>query len=363
MIRIFLLCVALSSSGLTFAQTEVPHTFETGQPARAAEVNENFTALETAVDDNATALATNEAAIQQNSAAIAELASGDAIVLDLSDPDACVIDQPGYYILDRSWDWRISGEVGCAAESMEFETILIHISADDVIFDLNGFGLFDDMFGENFTLLDVTGSRVTVRNGTIEGGDVFDRQGIPLSISGADVLIENISTTALWAGGRNIVISNSAVGFLVSLVGQGSILENSRIGPCFLLCVLARNDTIVRLNRIDGGGDGGIAVRGDNVLIESNVVNLGGGPAISVDGNINTIVRNTLPAEPDNRRIAIEVNGTENIIDANIITPTHAVGIMFRVDGNYYGNNRVSAVTPFDLGGTTQTDWGGNVSY
>jgi type IV pilus assembly protein PilA len=32
--------------GMALAQTEVPHTFQTGQPARASEVNENFTALE-----------------------------------------------------------------------------------------------------------------------------------------------------------------------------------------------------------------------------------------------------------------------------------------------------------------------------
>ena len=32
-------------------QTEVPHVFEDGQPAKASEVNENFDALETAIDD------------------------------------------------------------------------------------------------------------------------------------------------------------------------------------------------------------------------------------------------------------------------------------------------------------------------
>ncbi len=36
---------------LAYAQTEVPHEFQAGQPARAAEVNENFQALEQAVQD------------------------------------------------------------------------------------------------------------------------------------------------------------------------------------------------------------------------------------------------------------------------------------------------------------------------
>jgi len=35
------------------AQTSVPHDFQSGQPARASEVNENFDALETAIDQNA----------------------------------------------------------------------------------------------------------------------------------------------------------------------------------------------------------------------------------------------------------------------------------------------------------------------
>ena len=47
----------ISSSFLVFgsalAQTQVPNTFEAGQPARATEVNANFDALELAIDQNA----------------------------------------------------------------------------------------------------------------------------------------------------------------------------------------------------------------------------------------------------------------------------------------------------------------------
>jgi hypothetical protein len=38
------------------AQTQVPNTFQSGQPARADEVNANFDALETAIDQNTTAI-------------------------------------------------------------------------------------------------------------------------------------------------------------------------------------------------------------------------------------------------------------------------------------------------------------------
>ena len=47
-----LLAFLLLLPGLAFGQTqtEVPHVFEDGQPAKASEVNENFDALETAID-------------------------------------------------------------------------------------------------------------------------------------------------------------------------------------------------------------------------------------------------------------------------------------------------------------------------
>ena len=46
--------VALLFSGLAMGQTQVPNDFTAGTPARAVEVNANFDALETAIDQNAT---------------------------------------------------------------------------------------------------------------------------------------------------------------------------------------------------------------------------------------------------------------------------------------------------------------------
>src|SRR5210317_1557474 len=48
--------VALVCTASAQAQTQVPHDFQSGQPARAAEVNANFDALETAIDQNAVAI-------------------------------------------------------------------------------------------------------------------------------------------------------------------------------------------------------------------------------------------------------------------------------------------------------------------
>jgi hypothetical protein len=43
--------------GAAHAQTQVPNIFQTGQPARAAEVNANFDTLESAIDQNAADIA------------------------------------------------------------------------------------------------------------------------------------------------------------------------------------------------------------------------------------------------------------------------------------------------------------------
>ena len=44
--------VFLQCSTVLHAQTEVPNTFEAGQPARASEVNDNFETLESAINQN-----------------------------------------------------------------------------------------------------------------------------------------------------------------------------------------------------------------------------------------------------------------------------------------------------------------------
>ena len=59
----------------------VPNTFSAGTPARAAEVNENFTAVEASVDDNAAAIITNETDIRSNESSIVAVASGGGIMV------------------------------------------------------------------------------------------------------------------------------------------------------------------------------------------------------------------------------------------------------------------------------------------
>ena len=61
MARLFGVLV-LMVSGSVFAQIQVPNTFQSGQPARAAEVNDNFTVVTDAVNTNASAIQNLEGA-------------------------------------------------------------------------------------------------------------------------------------------------------------------------------------------------------------------------------------------------------------------------------------------------------------
>jgi len=58
--------LALVTSGIAFGQTQVPNIFQAGQPARAAEVNDNFSTLESAANQNASDIASNTELIQAN---------------------------------------------------------------------------------------------------------------------------------------------------------------------------------------------------------------------------------------------------------------------------------------------------------
>jgi len=69
--------MASSASALALAgEVDVPNQFAAGTAAVAAEVNENFAALEAAVDDNAQAIETNAQAIDSNAQDITALQDG-----------------------------------------------------------------------------------------------------------------------------------------------------------------------------------------------------------------------------------------------------------------------------------------------
>ena len=49
------------------------------------------------------------------------VSDGRAIVLDFTDPENCTIDEPGYYILDRSWDLSPPNPQGACVDGLRVE--------------------------------------------------------------------------------------------------------------------------------------------------------------------------------------------------------------------------------------------------
>lgn len=71
--------IAITASGIAVGQTQVPNTFQAGQPARAADVNSNFDAVEAAIDSNASRIEANETAVQNNTLSISQLGSTSGV--------------------------------------------------------------------------------------------------------------------------------------------------------------------------------------------------------------------------------------------------------------------------------------------
>ena len=95
-------------------------------------------------------------------------------------------------------------------------------------------------------------------------------------------------------------------------------------------------------------------------------VNPAGPFCVCFSGDGNLILDNTLLIlRTGTAQVAISIGGTGNIIRGNLVPPPSVfpweAGIVFFQDGNFYGDNIISAEVPFDLQGTVQIDLGGNV--
>lgn len=74
--RILVSTVLLCAGMITGAAAQVPHTFQSGEPALASEVNENFEALDTRITTNDGRITSNETRITANESAIAGISTG-----------------------------------------------------------------------------------------------------------------------------------------------------------------------------------------------------------------------------------------------------------------------------------------------
>ena len=395
------ICLTFGLVAVGTAQVTVPNEFEAGTPARAVEVNENFSALADAIMANGVAIESFEQGTQgpagpagpqgpigpiglpgpqgpegpmgpagpQGPAGPKGLTgpqgppgnSGSAaVVLDLSAP--VLIDQPGIYILDQ--DWVARGE--------EWS---LDIQSDHVLLDLQGF-LIEG--GGNFGVIHVTGDDVTLRSGRVRVDD-----GVGVQTLGRDTLIYDMRIHASTGGGLSLDGAGSTVrnSFLTANEGQavgagsGTVIQNNYIYG--KLIAFGTGSDATRVTVVDNKFGCGVyecaVLKGsENVFAGNTFVDFlaNGENVVWVTGNNNYVVDNVF-ATTGEYGPAITVEGTLNVVRGNVISApgptarygTWPVGIRFTADGNYYGGNLVWATVPFDLGGTVQTDLGGNVGF
>ena len=177
-------------------------------------------------------------------------------------------------------------------------------------------------------------------------------------LSGSTATLINIAGTTARIDQGVVTQSSFSAGVDSPALSVGSEAEvtfsSLRCGET--ACITANGTNIeIHSNRLSGTGGAGVLLsQGSEVAVTHNLfINAG----IGLTGNDHFIAHNTVSGD------LISTIGSGNVVEASIVQNPSGTGIRFQQDGNFYGNNRVSAQTPFDLGDTTQTDWGGNVSF
>jgi hypothetical protein len=274
-----------------------------------------------------------------------------------------VIDEPGLYAIDRNW------ELPDSAANLTLDG-LIQITADDVTLDLHGFEILSDP-GQGIVLL-ITGNRAEVRNGGLaaccsDGANaVHATRGVRLhhlSVFSYDVMdFEGDGTS----------FTDSAIVPRVGMTfANFSAVERNTIACNFECVTLHGDDNRVVSNRVNPRQGGVFQIGGDRNIVADNIVNavesIDIDDPFEIEGDSNVVRNNTVLMGGVLQNV-ISVSGTANTIDGNIGAPPvpggrAPVGILFTADGNFYGDNRMAAQVPFALGGTVQTDWGGNHGY
>jgi len=280
-----------------------------------------------------------------------------------------VIDTPGNWVLNRSWT---------------FEDVLndipplniIDVVADNVVLDFRGFEIEVSGTPDTppVTVIRVQGNSFTLRNAVIS--ICCGEQGSALRSTGFYTVIDGLrgySFDSITLDGAGAVIRDSAFHARKSVVlSSRSTIENSTIS-CNISCVGITGDENQLLNsRIQPAQFAGLGISGNGNLIAGNILEFpDSGPELQegfrISGNSNIVRDNTVTAGGETF-VVINVSGTANVIDGNIGAKVGGpgpifTGIRFEQNGNFYGDNRMQALVPFNLGATTQTDWGGNVGY
>ncbi len=287
-------------------------------------------------------------------------------VLDLSKPPV-VIDEPGLYAIQHSWLFP---------QATTFVVPeLIQITADDVTLDLHGFKISADISAPPpSTLLVITGNRAEIRNGGLaaccEGAVAVHSTAARPGPRLHHLSIYSHETMPFDGDGATISDSQITARAGIQLAGR-SELERNAIFCSFVCAILSGDGNRVTDNRMYPFQFGGVEILGNENVVANNVMDareiaeLFAGFDVAGDHNV---LRSNTVLVGFTMQTVLRISGTANTLEGNIGAPNESerqagAGIVFQADGNYYGNNRMAARTPFSLGGTVQTDWGGNVGY
>lgn len=103
----------------------VPNEFAPGTPARSAEVNENFAAIETAVNDNDSRISANTAAIEQRGGVLVYDGAGNelGVLVNIADDECCIsIATPEGYIFNVNLTDGSAAGTSTSAGQLFFES-------------------------------------------------------------------------------------------------------------------------------------------------------------------------------------------------------------------------------------------------
>ena len=290
-----------------------------------------------------------------------------AKVLDLSKPEGCVIGEPGLYVLDRNW--AVSGgeesyaQVACHAYIDEYVTHVVRVAANGVTLDFRGYEISGPGYLSG-VMLSITAQNVTVRNGTVTGGDIWDGQGISVSGGPEGASLENM----VIGNGVNLG-SRTSIRFS-RIYGPVRVYENSVVEASDIRGNLELRGDIseIRTSRIYGGGStfysAAVHIYGARNKVLGNSIRCDAcRSGIYVEGSGNRIATNTLEDLGGYSDTAILVSAGANQIDSNTIMPgSFSSCVVFTMPGSYFGGNRCPATAPV-VGAADQVNWGGNVTY
>lgn len=348
----FILAILFFPFALSADEVAVPHRFEAGMPAVAAEVNDNFEFLASELAEARASLGESEERLEAQESLIESFDEEIAVLKNqlpvVLDPEASAIEitQPGFYVLNQDF-------MGSLA-----------IAADDVLLDMRNYAIRAVSGGYG---LRVSGFRVEIRNASLWDAPSIVEES-------AQVRIVNAHFRGLTLQGSTTIVDSSAGGYIGATVSGGrhvfrNVSFSGREGPAIrveegsievldstLKCLLASC----------------LELQSSGHLVSGNVISPVVGRGIDLRGD-STIVKDNLFISSDPESAGpIFVQGTDNLIIGNVSKPRirdggyvsrWSGGIAFTADGNYYGNNKMAAETPFSLGSTTQIDLGGNEGF